>query len=51
MIATLSVASHASADMIVGGIIDSDTRWMTGNGPFIVDRSVLVTDNATLTID
>ena len=48
---TLGVVSVASADTMVGGFINSDTHWMAGDGPFIVNQSVLVTNNATLTID
>ncbi len=49
--AALGLGTHAQADTTVGGIINTDTHWMTGNGPFIVDQSILVTNNATLTID
>ena len=51
VIASLAIVSSTSAVNTVGGIIGSDTHWMAGTGPFIVDQSILVTNNATLTID
>lgn len=47
--AAVTVPTHAQTT--VGGFIESDTLWSAADGPFIVDQSILVTNNATLTIE
>ena len=52
VVVSLGAASQvALAANTVGGIIRSNTHWMAGTGPFIVDQSIVVTNKATLTID
>ncbi len=50
-LAAAVVATPTLAQTTVGGFIDSDTLWSAADGPFIVDQSILVTNNATLAIE
>ncbi len=44
------IAFYSSAEKIAGGIIDSDTKWNAEEGPYIVERDLLITSSAQLTI-
>lgn len=50
-IVAILCAGTAAAQTHVGGFINSDTRWMAQDGPFIVGSNIFVSNDATLTID
>lgn len=41
----------SSAEKIVGGIISRDTKWIAEEGPYIVEKDLLITSSAQLTIN
>ncbi|NRA57065.1 MAG: right-handed parallel beta-helix repeat-containing protein [Phycisphaerales bacterium] len=45
------IASVASAQTLVGGIIDEDTTWDLARSPFLANIDVIVEQGATLTIE
>ncbi|MEO1277922.1 MAG: right-handed parallel beta-helix repeat-containing protein [Planctomycetota bacterium] len=45
------IASAASAQTLVGGIIDEDTTWDLARSPFLANIDVIVEQGATLTIE
>lgn len=51
IISILIIIFYSSAEKIVGGIIDSDTKWTAEDGPYIVERDLLITSSAQLTIN
>ena len=47
----ISTASGARADTPVGWLICSDTTWDLAGSPYIVTDTVIILNDATLTID
>lgn len=46
----LILPNQLKAEKIVGGIIFSDTKWIAEEGPYIVEKDILVKSNARLSI-
>jgi hypothetical protein len=51
LILLLMIAFYSSAEKIVGGIINGDVKWRAEEGPYIVERDLLITSSAQLTIN
>lgn len=51
LISILMIVFCSSAEKIVGGIINSDTKWNAEDGPYIVERDLLISSSAQLTIN
>lgn len=47
----LLIVFYSSAEKIVGGVISSDTKWIPDDGPYIVEKDLLITSSAQLTIN
>jgi hypothetical protein len=51
LISILMIVFCSLSEVIVGGIINSDTKWNAEDGPYIVERDLLITSSAQLTIN